>query len=78
VSYFEDIETLREEIDCIDRKLIEKINDWVQASKKLGISDRELFAVQILELASNYGISVEGVKRVFQEMAVLVNDRRTG
>ena len=76
MSHVEDIETLREEIECIDREIVEKIAEWVQASKELGRTDGEPFAAQIQGLAHEHGIDVEGVKRVFQAMAALVEDGR--
>jgi chorismate mutase len=78
VSHVEDIEKLREEIDRIDREIVEKIAEWVQASKELGRTDGEPFAVQIQGLAREHGIDVERVKRVFQAMAALVEDGRAG
>ena len=78
MSYVEDIETLREEIDHIDREIVEKIAEWIQASKELGGTNGEPFTVQIQGLAREHGINVEGVKRVFQALAALVEDGRTG
>ena len=78
MSHVEDIETLREEIDRIDREIVEKIAEWVQASKELGRTDGEPFTAQIQGLAYEHGIDVEGVKRVFQALAALVEDRRAG
>ena len=78
MSHVEDIEKLREEIDRIDREIIEKIAEWVQASKELGRTDGEPFTAQIQGLAHEHSINVEGVKRVFQALAALVEDGRTG
>ena len=78
MSYVEDIETLREEIDRIDSEIVEKLAEWVQASKELGRTDGEPFTAQIQRLAREHGIDVEGVKRVFQAMAALVEERGTG
>ena len=78
MSYVEDIETLREEIDHIDREIVEKIAEWIQASKELGRTNGEPFTVQIQGLAREHGINVEGVKRVFQALAALVEDGGTG
>jgi len=78
VSHVEDIETLREEIDRIDSEIVEKIAEWVQASKELGRTDGEPFTTQLKGLALEHGIDIEGVKRVFQAMATLVEDGRAG
>ena len=76
MSHIEDIETLREEIDSIDREIGEKMAEWVQASKELGRTDGEPFTAQIQGLAREHGIDVERVKRVFQAMMALVEDGR--
>ncbi len=76
MSHVEDIETLREEIDCIDREIGEKMAEWVQATKELGRADGESLMAQIQGLAREHGVDVERVKRVFQEMAALVEDGR--
>ena len=78
MSHVEDIETLREEIECIDREIVEKIAEWVQASKEFGRTDGESFTAQVQGLAPEHGIDVERVKRVFQAMAALVEDGRAG
>ncbi|HUS77889.1 MAG TPA: hypothetical protein VM050_04430 [Patescibacteria group bacterium] len=78
MSHFEDIETLRKEIDRIDGEIIEKIAAWVQTTKELGRTDGEPFMAQIQELAREHGIDVERVKRIFQAMTTLVEERRAG
>ena len=78
MSHVEDIETFREEIDRIDREIVEKIAKWVQASKELGRIDSEPFTAQLQGLALEHGIDIEGVKRIFQAMAALVEERGTG
>jgi len=50
VSHFEDIETLRKEIDRIDGEIIEKIAAWVQTTKELGRTDGEPFMAQMTTL----------------------------
>ncbi len=76
MSHIEDIETLREEIDSIDREIGEKMAEWVQMSKELGRTDGEPFTAQIQGLAREHDIDVERVKRVFQAMMALVEDGR--
>ena len=78
MSHVEDIETLRKEIDRIDGEIIEKIAEWVQATKELGRTDGEPFIAQIQGIARKHGIEVEGVKRIFQAMAALVEEGRAG
>ena len=78
MSHVEDIETLRKELDHIDGEIIEKIAEWVKASKELGRTDGEPFTAQIQWIAREHSIDVEGVKRVFQAMAALVEDGRAG
>ena len=78
MSYVEDIETLRKELDHIDGEFIEKIAEWVKASKELGRTDGEPLTAQIQGIAREHSIDVEGVKRVFQAMAALVEDGRAG
>jgi chorismate mutase len=78
VSHVEDIETLREEIDRLDREIVEKIAEWVKASKEVGRTNSEAFTAQIQRLASKHGIDVKGVKRVFKAMVDLVEEERAG
>ena len=78
MSHVEDIETLRKEIDRIDGEIIEKIAEWVTASKGTLGTDSDSFMVQLQELAREHGIDVEGVTRIFQAMMTLVEERRAG
>jgi hypothetical protein len=75
MSHIDDIETLRKEIDRIDGEIVEKIAEWIRASKELGTLD-ESFMTQIQGLAQEHGVDVEGVERIFRALTVLVEQRR--
>jgi chorismate mutase len=75
VSHVDDIETLRKEIDRIDGEIVEKIAEWVRASKELGTLD-ESFMTQLQGLAHEHGVDVEGLERIFRALSVLVEQRR--
>jgi hypothetical protein len=78
MTHVECVEALREEIDRIDREVVDKIAEWVQALKEMDGTDFDPLTVQILGLAHDYAMDVEAVKRVFQAMAALVEEGRTG
>ncbi len=71
----DELETLRNEIDRIDGEIIEKVTEWVRASKELGTLD-ESFMTQLQALAHEHGVGVEGVDRVFRALSLLVEHRR--
>jgi anthranilate synthase component 1 len=73
VSHFDDIETLRKEIDRIDGEIVEKIAEWIRASKELGTND-ESFRTQLQGLAHEHGVDVEGVERIFRVLSVLAEE----
>lgn len=86
MGYEREIEELREEIDHLNGKIVEKLSQRVKASKKIGdikrrhdlpIVDRDREArvyEQIRGLARRHGLDETGVVRIFREIIRLCTE----
>jgi len=78
VPYVDEIEDLRHRNDHLNAEIVDKISEWVEASRRLAEINRvhggspealrEELLTNVREAASKWGLDPEGLERIFAAM----------
>lgn len=88
MSYVDEIEGLRHLNDHLNAEIVDKITEWVEASRRLaeicGVNGesseafREKMLIGVKEAASRRGLDPEGLERIFAEIMRVRGGREAG